>query len=122
MNFICNDKKLFKKYKKIWGKNRKEIRDKKPTYESNKYSYINTKRREYWGVIGTNFHKNKASKTTKEDFPHKCLSFIRLESIVKSEENFNHCLIMLEESKYNVNNIKGNRHINDELEKSASDE
>ena len=60
MNSICDDKELFKKYKEIWEKIRSKIGKefaKEPTYESNKYAYINTKIREFGGVIRTDFYK-----------------------------------------------------------------
>ena len=49
MSFICDDKDLFKKYKEIWEKIRSKIGKeftKKPTYDSNKYAYINKKKSE----------------------------------------------------------------------------
>ena len=62
MNFICDDKKLFKKDKEIWEKIRSKLckeLTKEPNYESNKYAYINAKIREFAGEIRTNFYKNK---------------------------------------------------------------
>ena len=67
MNFICDDKDYLENIKKV-GKIRS-----KPTYESNKYAYINRKIREFGGVITTNFYKNKVSKASEEKFPSKRL-------------------------------------------------
>ena len=59
MNFICDDKKLLEKYKEICGKIRskfgKELA-KEPTYRYDRNVYINSKIREYGGVIRTKFY------------------------------------------------------------------
>ena len=47
---------------------------------------------------------------------------IKLESIIRSEENLSYPQTILEECKYDVKNIRRNRHITDEFETSASDE
>ena len=125
MNFICDDKEIFKKYKEIWEKIRSKIDKefaKEPTYEYNKYAYINTKIREFEGVIRTNFYKNKVLKAPNKIFLYKCLSLIKLESVIRSEEFLHYPQTTLKECKYDVKNIKKNRHITDELERSASDE
>ena len=63
-------KNYFKKYKEIWKKIRSKLGKKfakEPTYKSDKHVYINTKIREYGGVIRTNFYRNKVSKAPNED-------------------------------------------------------
>ena len=50
------------------------------------------------------------------------MSLIRLESVINSEKDLYYPQTILEECKYDVKNIRRNRRITDELEKSASDE
>ena len=50
------------------------------------------------------------------------MSLIRLESVINSEKDLYYPQTILEECKYDVKNIRRNRCITDELEKSASDE
>ena len=66
MSFRCDDKKLLKKYEKIWGKigsiiNKKITKG--PTYElNNNNTYIKSKIREFGGMIKTDFHDKKCRK------------------------------------------------------------
>ena len=57
-------------------------------------------------MIRTNFYKNKVSKAPKEKFLYKCVSLIKLESIIRSEETLHYPQTILEECKYDVKNIK----------------
>ena len=50
------------------------------------------------------------------------MSLIKLESIIRSEENLCYPQKILEECKYDVKNVKRSRSITDEFGKSASNE
>ena len=93
-----------------------------PTHTSNIHRYINAKIRECGDLMITNFHRNKVSKVPNKDCPCKCLAFIKLESISRSEENLCYPQTKLEEFKYHVKNIKKARRITKDFEKSASGE
>ena len=126
ISFICDDKKLLlEKYTEIWEKIRSKIGKefaKKPIYRSKEHVYRNTNIREHGAVIRTEFHKNKVSKTPNAKFPYKSLVIIKLESIIRAEENLYYPQTMLEECKYDVNDIKRNRQITKDFERSTSDE
>ena len=75
MSFIVKDKKLLKKYSKIWETNEGLMKitfESKPVY-SEDVKYIKTKIKTYAGSVITNF-QNK--KMPKEKAPCKCLSII----------------------------------------------
>ena len=90
----------------------------KPTYELNN-NYIKSKIREFRDIITTDFLKNKIPK---EKTPYKCLSLIKLESILRIKKNYCYSQIFLEECKYGVKNIKRNSRIDCDFEKSSSDQ
>ena len=82
MSFKCNDKSLFKEYQKISEQMSSIMNIEftiKPTYELNN-NYIKSKIREFRDIITTDFLKNKIPK---EKTPYKCLSLIKLESILR---------------------------------------
>ena len=117
-NYLKNIKKYGKKIRSMIGK---EF-IKEPSHESNKRAYINSKIREFGGVVRTNFSQNKVSKAPEEKFPYKCLSLIKLETIIRSEETLYYPQTILKECKYDLKNIKRSRLITDEFEKNPSDE
>ena len=57
----------------------------------------------------------------KEKAPCKCLSIITLDSVIKAKKKF-YLQTLLEECKYEQKNIKMENLIDDDLEKSSSDE
>ena len=82
---MVKDKLLFKNYNKKWEKieslMRKKI-DSKPFYANYDNSkYIKTKIKTFNDSIITNFHNKKVPK---EKIPHKCLSIIVLDSVIKT--------------------------------------
>ena len=86
MSFKVNDKQLLKNYNKIWKKIEELMNidfESKPVY-GNDDKYIKTKIKIYANGIITNFHKNKIPK---EKAPCKCLSIIRIESVIKANKN-----------------------------------
>ena len=120
MSFKINDSKLLKKYNQIWKKVEKLLRiqpDSKPVFDDND-KYIKTKIKIYGGCVNTNF---RGKKIPKEKSPCKSLSIIMLDSIVKAKKNY-YPQILLEECKYELKKIKMENHIDDELEKSSSNE
>ena len=66
----------------------------------------------------TNFQR---TKTPKEKAPCKCLSIIMLDSVIKAERNY-YPQTLLKECKYEQEKIKMENVIDDDLEKSSSDE
>ena len=83
MSFKVSDKKMLKKYIKIWEKISnlvgKEF-DSDPVYGD---KYIKTKIRTCKDKVNTNF---QIKKVPKENTSYKCLSLIMLHSVVKVKE------------------------------------
>ena len=63
----------------------------------------------------------KTKKTPKEKVPYKCLSIIMLDSVIKAKKKY-YPQTLLEECKYEQEKIKMENLIDDDLEKSLSDE
>ena len=80
--------------------------------------YIKTKIKRYGNSVITNFH---SKKMPKEKAPCKCLSIIMLESVIEAKEKYSP-QTLLEECKYEQERIKIENPIDDDLEKSESDE
>ena len=80
MSFLTDNNEFLERYTKISGKNKKFDSD--PVYNN---KYINTKIRSYNNDIMTNFHDidNKNNKLPEKNKPHKCMSLISLDSIIK---------------------------------------
>ena len=60
-------------------------------------------------------------KIPKEEAPCKCLSIIMLDSVIKAKKKY-YPQTLLEECKYEQEKIKMENLIDDDLEKSSSDE
>ena len=80
--------------------------------------YIKTKIKTYGGRVITNFPRKKMPK---EKAPCKCLSIIILDSVIKARKKY-YPQTLLEECKYEQENIKVENLTDDDLEKSESDE
>ena len=120
MSFIVKDKQLLKKYTKIWETTEELMKinfESKPVYGED-VKYIKTKIKMYAGSIITNFHNKKIPK---EKAPCKCLSIIMLDSVIKAKKKY-YPQTLLEECKYEQGKIKMENLIDDDLEKSFSDE
>ena len=120
MSFIVKDKKLLKKYIKIWETIEGLMKinfESKPVYGDDD-KYIKTKIKTYAGSIITNFHNKKMPK---EKAPCKCLSIIMIDSVIKAKKKY-YPQILLEECKYEQEKIKMKNLIDDDLEKNESDE
>ena len=91
--------------------------DSKPVYGDDD-KYIKTKIQICAGSMITNF---QSKKMPKEKAPYKCLSIIMLDVVIKSKKK-NYLQTLLEECKYEQERIKMENLINDDLEKSESDE
>ena len=72
----------------------------------------------YAGSTITNF---QSKKMPKEKVPCKCLSIIMLDSVIKAKKKY-YPQTLLEECKYEQEKIKMENLIDDDLEKSLSDE
>ena len=98
MSFIVKDKKLLKKYSKVWETIEELMKitfESRPIYGED-VKYIKTKIKTYAGDIITNFHNKKMPK---EKTPCKCLSIIIIDSVIKvTKKYYPHTL--LEECKY----------------------
>ena len=119
MSFTISDKQLLKKYSQIWkrvGKLLKRGFDSESAYCDN-HKYIKTKIKIYAGSIITNF---PSKKLPKEKVLCKCLS-IMLDSVIKAKEKY-YPQTLLEECKHEQEKIKVENLIDDDLEKSLSDE
>ena len=119
ISFIVKDKKLFKKYSKIWEAIEGLMKitfESKPVYGED-VKYIKTKIKTYAGNIITNFHINKMPK---EKAPCKCLSLIMIDSVIKANKKY-YPQTLLEECKYTQEKIKIENYINEDLEDSESD-
>ena len=82
MSFIVKDKRLLKKYSKIWEiiEGLMKINfESKPVYGDHD-KYIKTKIKIYAESIITNFHNKRMPK---EKAPYKCLSIIMIDSVVR---------------------------------------
>ena len=87
VSFIVKDKKLLKKYSKIWETIEVLM---KITFESKRIygedvKYIKTKIKTYAGNIIRNFHNEKVPK---EKAPCKCLSIIMIDSVIKVNKKY----------------------------------
>ena len=118
MSFKVNDKQLLKNYNKIWKKIEElmNIDFKSKFVYGNDDKYIKTKIKIYATSIITNFHKNKIPKGKA---PCKCLSIIRIDSVIKANKKY-YPQILLEECKYNPEKIKTENYIDEDLENSDS--
>ena len=76
-----------------------------------KYIYI------YAGSLITNF---QSKNMPKEKAPCKCLSIIMLDSVIKARKKY-YPQILLEECKYELEKIQMENLIDDDFEKSLSD-
>ena len=120
MSFKISNKQLLKKYNQIWKRVEKLLKiefDSEPVYGDND-KYIKTKIKIYAGSMITNF---QSKKMPKEKAPCKCLSIIMLDSVIKAKKNY-YPQTILEECKYEQEKIKMQNFIDDDLEKSESDE
>ena len=119
MSFIVKDKKLLKKYTKIWETIEELMKinfESKPVYGDHD-KYIKTKIKMYAGSIITNFHNKKMPK---EKAPCKCLSIIMIDSVIKANKKY-YPQTLLEECKYIQEKIKTENYIDEDLENSESD-
>ena len=119
MSFIVKDKKLLKKFSKIWEAIEELMKitfESKPVYGED-VKYIKTKIKTYAGNIITNFHNKKMPK---EKAPCKCLLIIMIDSVIKANKKY-YPQTFLEECDYTEEKIKIENYINEDLEDSKSD-
>ena len=120
--FKIRDKQLLKKTNQIWKRIEKLFKiefDSDPVYDDND-KYIKTKIKIYNNSTITNFH---SKKMPKEKEPCKSLSIIMLDSVIKAKKKKkNFPLTLLEECKYEQKKMKMENLIDDDLEKSLSDQ
>ena len=120
MSFGVNNKQLLKNYNKIWEKVKKSLRidfENKPVYGDDD-EYIKTKIKLYADNMITNFHNKDMPK---EKAPCKCLSVIMIDSVIKANKKY-YPQTLLEECKYIQEKIKTENYIDEDLEKSDSND
>ena len=120
MTFKISDKKLLKRYNQIWKRVKKLLKielDSEPVYGDND-KYIKTKTIIYKNSMFTIFQDKNMPK---EKVPCKCVSIIMLDSVIKAKKKY-YPQTLLEECKYEQEKIKMENLIDDDLEKSSSDE
>ena len=122
MSLMVKDKQLFKNYNKIWEKTKSLMRkkfDSKPFYANDDNSkYIKTKIKTFNDSIITNFHNKNVPK---EKIPHKCLSIIVLDSVIKTDNNKYYPQTFLEECVYKQQKQKQQKQKNYITEELKSD-
>ena len=91
--------------------------DSEPVYGHND-KYIKRKIKIYDNNVNTNFH---GKKIPKENASYKCFSLIMLDSVVKVKKKY-YPQTLLEECKYEIKKTKMENLINNDLERSLSDE
>ena len=119
MLFRVKDKQLLKNFSKIWEKIEKLMKidfESKPVYRDDD-KYIKTRIKTYEKSLITNFH-NKVMP--KEKVSCKYLSIIMIDSVIKANKKY-YPQTLLEESKYIQEKTKTENYINEDLEKSESD-
>ena len=119
MALIVKDKKVLKKYSKIWetiGGLMNITFESKPVYGED-VKYIKGKIKMYAGSLITNFHNKKMPN---EKAPCKCLSIIMIDLVIKANKKY-YPQTFLEECKYMQEKIKIENYINEDLENSDSD-
>ena len=119
MSFKVIDKKLLKKYTKIWERINSLMNtefDTESVYGDND-KYIKTKIKSYGDKVNTNFQGNKIPK---ENATYKCLSLIMLDSVIRVNKKY-YPQTLLEECKYLIKNNKTENLINDDLHLISSD-
>ena len=118
LSFKISNKQLLKKYNHIWVEKLNSYgKCSKPVYGDDD-KYIKAKIKIYAGSMITNF---QSKKVPKEKAPCKCLSIIMLDSVIKAKKKY-YPQTLLEECKYEQEKIKMENLIDDDLEKSSSDE
>ena len=120
ISFKVSDKQLLKKYNQIQKRVEKLLKiefDSEPFYgDNNKYIKINIKI--YNNSMITNF---RGKEMSKEKALCKCLLIVMLDYVIKAKKK-DYPQALLEECKYEQEKIKMENLIDDDLEKSSSDE
>ena len=117
--FKVTDKKLLKKYTKVWKKVSSLVNtefDSEPVFSDND-KCITTKIKLYGNEVNANF---QGKRVPKEDKSYTCLPLIMLDSVIRvSKKNFPQAL--LEECQYETKNNKMENLINDDFDLTSAD-
>ena len=120
MSFRVNNKQLLKNYNKTWEKVEKLLKinfESKPVHGDDD-KYLKTNIKIYAGSMITNFYNKEMPQ---EKAPCKCLSIIMIDSVIKANKKC-YPQTLLEECKYVQEKIKTENYIDEELEKSDSND
>ena len=112
MSFFIKNDEVWEKYKQIWGliKNKLGIKFHiSPVYDK---KYIKTKKKEYDGVIKTDFLSNNVPKENKHNI---CIACITIDSVIRIDKK-NYPQVFLQECKYKIKRIQIPRFINIKLD------
>ena len=114
MSFKVIDKKLLKKYTKIWEKlsSLMDIEFDSETVYGDNDKYIRTKIKSYGDKVNTNF---QGKRVPKEDASYKCQSLIILDSAIRASKKY-YRQILLKECKYEIKKNKMVNFINDDFD------
>ena len=118
MPFKVNNKKLLKKYIKIWKKVTSLMNiefDSEPVYGGTD-KYIKIKIKSYGDIINLNF---QGKKIPKENASYNCLSLIMLGFVIRVNKKY-YPQTLLEESKYEIKKNKMENLINNDLDPISS--
>ena len=116
---IVIDKRLLKKYAKIWERviSLTNIEFDSEHVYGDDDKYIKIKIKSYGDKGNTNF---QGKKIPKENALYKCLSLIMLDSVIRVNKK-HYPQILLKECKYKIKENKMENLINDNLDLSSSD-
>ena len=120
MSFRVNNKQFLKNYNKIWERGEELLKidfESKRIYNDDD-KYIKTKIKIYAGSMITIFHNKKMPQ---EKAPCKCLSIIMIDLVIKENKKY-YPQTLLEECQYVEETIKTENYIDEELEKSDSND
>ena len=112
MSFFIKNDEVWEKCKQIWGliKNKLGIKFHiSPVYDK---KYIKTKKKEYDGVIKTDFLTNDVPKENKHNI---CIACITIDSVIRIDKK-NYPQVFLQECKYKIKRIQIPRFINIKLD------
>ena len=118
MSFVLKDDDVLDKYNEIWDKIKNALNIKFHSMPAYDEKYINSKVREFNGVIKTNL---LGDKMPKESMHCTCIACITIDSVMRMEKE-NYPQVHLEELKYRIKKTKMIKFVEAELESEPESE
>ena len=118
MSFVLKDDDVLDKYNEIWDKIKNALNIKFHSMPAYDEKYINSKVREFNGVIKTNL---LGDKIPKESMHCTCIACITIDSAMRMEKK-NYPQVHLEELKYRMKKTKMIKFVEAELESEPESE